>query len=84
MGAKYEPPSEPFEEFRNINIQADLVQIGPTLAVRVHAAADIQIGSGWQRFSSEQHVNLDNFLAGLREKATPAGQAAAILEPEKA
>lgn len=73
-----------FEEFRNVSIQAELVSIGPRLAVRVHAAADIQIGSGWKRFSSEQHVSLENFFAGLREKATPAGQAAAILEPEKA
>jgi hypothetical protein len=64
-----------FEEFRNINIQAELVRIGPRLAVRVHAAADVEIGSGWKRFSSEQHVSLENFFAGLREKMPPAPEA---------
>lgn len=58
-----------YKEFRRVNIQADLVEVGDKLAVRVHVAADAPTPSGMKRFSSEQMVNLDNFIDGLRAES---------------
>lgn len=55
-----------YQEFRNINIQAELVEIAGKLAVRLHVAALAPTPTGMRRFGSEQHVSLDNFIDGLR------------------
>lgn len=59
-----------YQEFQNVNIRAELVEVGGKLAVQVHVAADAPTPNGMKRFSSEQHVSLDNFIDGLRAENT--------------
>lgn len=72
-----------YQEFRNINIQVELVELGGKLMARLHAAADAPIPSGMKRFSSEQHVSLENFLDGLRSRAGAASVVETKETPEE-